>query len=1189
MTTGFPNHALVTKVELLVNATWTDITAYVYLRDPVVITFGRPDETTLMQASQLTLTLDNRTGRFTPFNASGNYYPYIQLNNQIRVSVNDQSVTGVTYSGYRFWGEVSSWPVAWIENAQDVYAQITASGIWRRLILSTTTTLGSPYTRWNTQLGASNTIAAYWPMEDGSGSTNFACVTPGQAAMTIVANTPTFSSCTAFPGSDALPQLNGAELSGLISTSASPSQIIFRFCVFVQSGGDTGVAAGPLARLHLGTNTTINYVDVTLQAAGGGPFIINGYNSSGTKVFTGTLTQEIWGIPIMCQVGLVKSGTSVIWSLNTILPNTSAWYGTVTGTLTSSAITDASSVIFSPGAQWKGVSVGQAEVLYANPSITTDADALGGWEGENALTRFERICTEEGIASEAIGTTTTTMGPQVDDTLVNVLQMIETTDNGQMYESRDQFGLGYRTMASLQNQSSALTLNYAAQQLFNPLTPYVDDQLIRNDITLTNYDGYAVRVYLSAGADSIKAPPNGVGAGYQYTATVSSASHSQINAVGLQILNCGCAPVSRYPAITVNLARITTAPLFSAVPSMRIGDYLTLSTMPAYSGPATQSQLVWGWTETFGTEAPTWTFAFNTIPETPWTSGFSPGTTNTGQVPASPTTASQSGSVSGAEIAVGAVTGVSIAAGTVSAGQVGFIAGSIGGVNVFTAAPTPYDWTFTPASGTTTTFIATSAQVLGTPGVSLPMSIGDTFTNSSGRGGPFTVSAISTTSGADTVTVTFFPTASSSFVSTDVLYGGTNGNVWFNTSSGNAMSVWESGVWTSLLLGTGAVSFGAGISTYIASTAPTGTIVTGSLWIDTATGNAIYVYSGSAWVLYQFGTGSIAANSISASQIVANTITAGQIASGTITATQINASAGITGSQIAANTIVAGNIAANTITAAQLHSGIVYATIVDGTTITGAQLIAYGSTGEVLVYSATPASGNLIGSWSANSGTDGNSNAYKQGLWIYDSGGNSMGFVPGGSGAASQLAMSTGSGTPTPPSGAAGLYGAQSGGLQVVDGTDGEPYGTQRRTMPFTSNSGTISAVQPSSNSIGPTTSVNPGGTGTRLYRIHGILYLVPGTSSINLYLAITAPSGTSGLVSFVTTRATTLYAATEIGPSSLVVVLSGTSASSEYVCTVDGMFTVTTAGSFNLVGAVSASGSSFVIAANSFLEFMPV
>src|SRR5262249_43907033 len=116
-------------VELLINGTWTDITRHVYLRDPVAITGGKTQEGDKAQPAQCTMTLNNRDGRFSPSNASGAYYPYLLRNIQLRVSVvAAQSSSGNSYTGYRFWGEVSTWPPLSDISGNDVYVQIVASG-----------------------------------------------------------------------------------------------------------------------------------------------------------------------------------------------------------------------------------------------------------------------------------------------------------------------------------------------------------------------------------------------------------------------------------------------------------------------------------------------------------------------------------------------------------------------------------------------------------------------------------------------------------------------------------------------------------------------------------------------------------------------------------------------------------------------------------------------------------------------------------------------------------------------------------------------------------------------------------------------------------------------------------------------------------------------------------------------------
>jgi hypothetical protein len=820
--------------------------------------------------------------------------------------------------------------------------------------------------------------------------------------MTVVTTQqPTLASSTAFPGSDAIPVLNAAELSGLISTASSPTNVLFRFVLFVPSGGDTGIAAGPVARMH--TNGTVASVDVQLGPAGGGPIVITGANSGGTTLFTGTSSLSTYGIPLEVQVSLTQSGGNITWGLRTMLPGASSANTTVTGTI-SGTVSDSTSVIFSPGATWKGTAVGQAVVIYGNPNITDSAQALSGWGGEYAGARFARICTEQGIPYTLTGSATsgTVMGPQVDDTLPNVLQLIETTDGGQLFEPRSFFGLGYRTQATMKSQSPAVVLNYNAQQLFNPLTPITDDQLVRNDITLTNYDGYAVRVYLATGALSIQNPPNGVGIGYAYAATVSCTDHAQIIALAEQLLFRGTVADNRYPTVTVNLARVTTAGLFNSVPSLNIGDYLQITNMPVQGGPATQKQLVWGWTETIGIS--TWTLAFNTIPEAPWESGFVPGTVIIGQVPGSPTTVSQAGSVSGGQIADNAI-------GLSNLGQ----------------------------------------EVLS-----------------------FNFGGIQST--IDTVQ----PAAPNI------------GDLWFNVNNGYQIERWN----------------------------------------------------GTSWDLVTFNGANI---------LGAGTITAGLMA---------------------ANAVIAGNIAAGAVTATQLAAGIVKAGIVNGTLISGAQFVAYGTTGEILVYSGTPASGNLIMSVSASAGTDGQGNSYSAGVFVYNSSGGSIGLTP----AANTALDLTPGVTPTAVSGTAQLF-ANSGGHAVVqDGADAQVYQTQRRTVFAGSNSGNLTALS----TVLPSVST-PGPAGA--FRVHAVLFIAISTPSTFTCQFTGSGTLTGAFAYTISHGGGTNYVSQTGGPNAAV----GTGTNQgvgEWVCTIDGLFSQSGANAFELqVG----SNNGLVVQQYSFWDIMPV
>lgn len=84
---AFPQSVLDTRVELLLSGTWQDVTSYVYQRAPVQIAYGHPDEASAVNPTSCTLTLDNRTGRFSPRNPLGAYYGSLTRNTQMRVSL----------------------------------------------------------------------------------------------------------------------------------------------------------------------------------------------------------------------------------------------------------------------------------------------------------------------------------------------------------------------------------------------------------------------------------------------------------------------------------------------------------------------------------------------------------------------------------------------------------------------------------------------------------------------------------------------------------------------------------------------------------------------------------------------------------------------------------------------------------------------------------------------------------------------------------------------------------------------------------------------------------------------------------------------------------------------------------------------------------------------------------------------
>ena len=210
------------------------------------------------------------------------------------------------------------------------------------------------------------------------------------------------------------------------------------------------------------------------------------------------------------------------------------------------------------------------------------------------------------------------------------------------------------------------------------------------------------------------------------------------------------------------------------------------------------------------------------------------------------------------------------------------------------------------------------------------------------------------------------------------------GDLWFNAGDGNLVSVWTGSVWDALLFSAPAIQPGSLTSAQLAQEAGIvasqvaftvtdigGTSVSvsaeepsdpaaGDLWYDSTDGYVLKQWDGFNWVLYQFGTGAIAAGSVTADLV-----------------------------------------AANTLTAAQLAAGIVYGGIINGTLVEAATFVGSVFEGSdfvineygVFFYSGTPAAGNLVMSITQVAGNDaswtsGTGNPYVAGLTVYGTGGS---------------------------------------------------------------------------------------------------------------------------------------------------------------------------------------------------------
>jgi hypothetical protein len=397
-------------------------------------------------------------------------------------------------------------------------------------------------------------------------------------------------------------------------SATTPNNVVLRFVIDVPT---TTAAVNGTALVHLafgsgGLTYILCYYGV------GGQLGFRGVNGVTTEFDTGLQTFNVEGNgPMMISLELAKSGSGIAYTIANILQGATSITHTYGGTLASTAMGNPTTLTIDQGGNLNDWAMGHFVLQYAHEPLTNLGPVLNGHNGETAGARFTRICAEEGFTGTIIGSAgqTPQMGPQTDQTFTELLQEIQDVDQGLVFEPRGFFGLSYITREAMYNQSVALILNYTSAEFGYPLAPGYDDQLIRNDVTVSRVGGSTVQQVLTTGALSINTPPNGVG-DYPYTLSANTYNDTQIQNLNLWILTKGTVDEYRYPVVIVDMTRQESAAIFTAAASLDIGQYFQGTNMPVFLPNYTINQLAWGFQEILN--AYKWTIGINAVPESPY-------------------------------------------------------------------------------------------------------------------------------------------------------------------------------------------------------------------------------------------------------------------------------------------------------------------------------------------------------------------------------------------------------------------------------------------------------------------------------------------------------------------------------------------------------------------------------------------
>lgn len=524
---------------------------------------------------------------------------------------------------YRFTGEVSTWPTRWDLSGSDVWVTIEGNGVTRRLSQGKKA-LDSTLRR---RIPTDPDLIAYWPMEDGNDATAAYSPLPGVQPLTVAGLD--FAADDTLGGSAALPKLkNPSSLRGTVPRSTRTGwQIEFVYYLPAMPAVQTEIlrvsVAGSVMRTAVVYASTAGVRVEALDGEGSVLAFILFSNASAIADFWGK-----WNRLAIYPSDAGGGSTRLFASWRDIAAD-SRWYASTLFTGTQGSVYR---IDGSWGAGTADMVIGhiacfdaaaEAGSSSARPGSAIFSGADDGFAGETVINRMARLANEESAQVELtwidgdLTAPSEAMGPQRPGTLLGLLEQAGDTDGGILYEHRERTALVYRDRASLYNQPVRLALDYTANGEVPPgLEPVEDDQLLRNDVTVTRSGGGSGRAVLETGALSVLPPPDGVGP-YDEALTLSLHEDAQAERIAQWRVHLGTWDEARYPTITVWLH---AAPhLVESVLDLDIGDRVTISSPPPWLPPGLIDQHMRGYTETLGLT--TWALAMNCAPAGPWTVG----------------------------------------------------------------------------------------------------------------------------------------------------------------------------------------------------------------------------------------------------------------------------------------------------------------------------------------------------------------------------------------------------------------------------------------------------------------------------------------------------------------------------------------------------------------------------------------
>lgn len=585
--------------------TWSEVTDDVLVADgaQIVMSCGAQDEAAQTQPAEMSVLLDNRSGRYS-IGGQSELWPHVRRGVPVRVRValaaDDPAIT-------LFQGYASGWPPSWDPTGRYAAVRLSASGVMRRMLQNDAPTI-STFRR--VLEGAAN-LVAYWPCEDGEDAQYIVEGFDGEP-MTFTGR-PGFGASSVFACSQPLPTAKISTWRGPVRTYAATGQVQLRWLMDVPADGVNATVAeiactGSTTRWTVSLNTdgvvivrAYSSLDLIFEQSIG--FGINGRRGQfGLQLDQRTASTIHWDVDFI-EVGAAYAGGFG-------LDMAGSWtFGSVTQVSMHTDTDKESNLV-----------LGHVALYSEITDETENARQLAAFDGEgttNAGARLERVAAENrmqvtilgdpasGLATQPVDS----MGPQRPDTLLTLFRDVEGVDGGILHDGRS-VGLTYTTRRRRMNRPPGLVLDAAAGEV--SFDPAYDDQNIRNRVTATRKGGGEATAEDSYGPLGTRT----IGT-YDAAVTVAVASESLLEDMARWQVHMGTVDGYRHPQLHLDLAR--DPGLAASWLAMQLGERIDITNITSVRSqhPAGTVALgLLGWTQSI--DQFRWDVVANTAPYEPW-------------------------------------------------------------------------------------------------------------------------------------------------------------------------------------------------------------------------------------------------------------------------------------------------------------------------------------------------------------------------------------------------------------------------------------------------------------------------------------------------------------------------------------------------------------------------------------------